>query len=74
MAMPPVDIVALTSIIGGIIISLVSTIQNSKCTEVRCCGCHCIRDLTENKNNENKNTETKTENNKSIYTPIKTDE
>ena len=69
MAMPPVDIVALTSIIGGIIISLVSTIQNSKCTEVRCCGCHCIRDLTENKNNENKN-----ENNKPIYTPLKTEE
>tara|TARA_R110001592_G_scaffold286014_1_gene554559 strand:+ start:272 stop:436 length:165 start_codon:yes stop_codon:yes gene_type:complete len=45
VAYPPVDIVALTSICIGGIVSIISSTQNSKCEKLRCCWgcCDCIR-------------------------------
>ena len=41
----PVDIVALTSICIGGIVSIISSTQNSKCERLNCCWgfCECIR-------------------------------
>jgi hypothetical protein len=41
----PVDIVALTSICIGGVVSIISSTQNSKCERLNCCWgfCECIR-------------------------------
>ncbi len=43
---PPIDITALTSITLSGIVGIISAIQNSKCSKLDCCGCHCVRDPT----------------------------
>ena len=45
MITAPVDIVALTSITIGGIVSIISSTQNSKCEKLSCCWgfCDCVR-------------------------------
>ena len=31
-------------VVGGILTSILLTIQKSKCTTIKCCGCQCDRD------------------------------
>jgi hypothetical protein len=41
----------ITAVIGGCticIVKVVSQLENSRCTEVLCCGIECKRDLTHN--------------------------
>ena len=33
-------------VVGGILTSILLTIQKSKCTTIKCCGCQCDRDPT----------------------------
>ena len=31
-------------VVGGILTSILLTVQKRKCTTIKCCGCHCDRD------------------------------
>ena len=33
-------------VVGGIVTSVLLTIQKSKCKNIKCCGCECDRDPT----------------------------
>eukprot|EP01043_Picozoa_sp_COSAG02_P036065 COSAG02_NODE_2621_length_8402_cov_12.631218_2_plen_65_part_00 len=33
-------------VVGGILTSILLTVQKSKCTTIKCCGCQCDRDPT----------------------------
>ena len=33
-------------VVGGIVTSVLLTIQKSKCKNIKCCGCECDRDQT----------------------------
>jgi len=51
---------ALLSLTFGGIIGIISQIQHSKCTEIKCCGCFCKRQLSKDEeelNNNNNNNE-----------------
>ena len=49
------ETVALVSVIGSIIVSIISQVQNSKCTHIDCWGISCDRDVTsDNDNGERK--------------------
>ncbi len=42
------------SAIGGTIVSIIYTIQKSRCTVINLpCGCHCVRELEEGRSGDN---------------------
>ncbi len=43
----PVLIPAVLSLCFGGIVAIISQIQHSRCTEISCCGCRCIRKIKE---------------------------
>mgnify|MGYP003137852450 CR=1 FL=1 len=40
------DMGVFLGVVGGIITSILLTIQKSKCKKIKCCGCSCDRDPT----------------------------
>lgn len=40
------DLGVFIGVVGGIITSILLTIQKSKCKKIKCCGCSCDRDPT----------------------------
>ena len=38
------DLGVFLGVVGGIITSILLTIQKSKCKNIKCCGCQCDRD------------------------------
>ena len=42
------ETVALVSVIGSIIVSIISQVQNSRCTHIDCWGISCDRDVSVN--------------------------
>ena len=40
------DLGVFLGVVGGILTSILLTIQKSKCKNIKCCGCECDRDLT----------------------------
>ena len=40
----------LLGVVGGIVTSILLTIQKSKCKNIKCCGCECDRDPKLNTN------------------------
>lgn len=51
------DLGVFIGVVGGIITSILLTIQKSKCDKIKCCGAECHRDPRFNNNNKNKNIE-----------------
>lgn len=51
----PVDIVSLVSVLSSSFISIISQIQNSRCTKINFCGIKCDRSIT--KENEEREIE-----------------
>ena len=57
------DLGVFIGVVGGIITSILLTIQKSKCDKIKCCGAECHRDprfnnnKNDNKNNKNNNDE-----------------
>ena len=41
------DLGVFLGVLGGILTTLLLTIQKSKCKHIKCCGCECDRDRTE---------------------------
>ena len=41
------ETVALVSVIGTVVTSVLAQVQNSRCTHIECCGASCDRDVTE---------------------------
>jgi hypothetical protein len=46
------ETVALVSVIGTVITSVLATVQNSRCTHIEFCGASCDRDVTEGERTE----------------------
>ena len=40
------DLGVFLGVVGGIMTSILLTIQKSKCKKIKCCGCECDRDPT----------------------------
>ena len=40
------DLGVFLGVVGGIMTSIVLTVQKSKCKKIKCCGCECDRDPT----------------------------
>ena len=40
------DLGVFLGVVGGILTTLLLTIQKSKCRHIKCCGCECDRDRT----------------------------
>ena len=40
------DLGVFLGVVGGILTSILLTIQKSKCKNIKCCGCECDRDPT----------------------------
>ena len=40
------DLGVFLGVVGGIVTSILLTIQKSKCKNIKCCGCECDRDPT----------------------------
>jgi len=40
------DLGVFLGVVGGIVTSVLLTIQKSKCKNIKCCGCECDRDPT----------------------------
>jgi hypothetical protein len=49
------DLGVFIGVVGGIITSILLTIQKSKCDKIKCCGAECHRDPRFNNNKNNKN-------------------
>jgi hypothetical protein len=41
------ETVALVSVIGTVVTSVLATVQNSRCTHIECCGASCDREVNE---------------------------
>ena len=44
------DLGVFLGVVGGIVTSILLTIQESKCKNIKCCGCECDRDPKLNTN------------------------
>ena len=44
------DLGVFLGVVGGIVTSILLTIQKSKCKNIKCCGCECDRDPKLNTN------------------------
>ena len=40
------DLGVFLGVVGGIMTSILLTVQKSKCKKIKCCGCECDRDPT----------------------------
>ena len=40
------DLCVFLGVVGGILTTLLLTVQKSKCRHIKCCGCECDRDRT----------------------------